>query len=132
MPKSKRHPARRPQQRNARRPHPQPAAAGRPAAQRPAAASSRRRGFEVRSAPLLATIHRLPRWIMPLALAAVLVLGLILPSPLAGLLLLLVAAFLGWLLALSWPLVDGRGRVVRLAVVAGLVVVAVLRLAGRF
>ena len=132
MPKSKRHPARRPQQRSARRPHPQSPGSERGVGQRPAPASSWRRGFEVRSAPLLATIHRLPRWIVPLGLAAVLVLGLVLASPLAGLLLLLVAAFLGWLLALSWPLVDGRGRVLRLAIVVGLVVVAVLRLAGRF
>ncbi|HET8970639.1 MAG TPA: DUF6703 family protein, partial [Candidatus Nanopelagicales bacterium] len=91
-----------------------------------------RRVLEVRSVGLLSTLHRMPRWLVPLLLAVFLVLGLVLPTRWAGLLLVLIAGFLGWLLALSWPLLDGRGRAVRALVVLALAVVAVLRLLGSF
>ena len=130
MPQSKRHPARRPQQRARRASH--PGSRRTPAAAPAASASSGRARFEARSARTLTTLHRMPRWVLPVVLAAVLLLGLALPSRWAGLLLLLLAAFLGWLLALAWPLVDARGRLLRSLVVLALLVVGVLRLVGSF
>lgn len=128
MAKSKRHPARRPQQRSPRPSHrPQPAREQGAAAPQTSGARAR---FEQVSFPPLAALHRLPRWLLPVVLAALLVLGLVLPAPFA-VLLLVVAAFLGWLLALSWPLIDGRGRLLRTLAVLALVVIAVLRFAGR-
>jgi hypothetical protein len=38
--------------------------------------------------------------------------------------------FLGWLLAVSWPLVSGSARLVRLLVVAAVLGVGVARLVG--
>jgi hypothetical protein len=37
------------------------------------------------------------------------------------------AAFLGWLAFLSWPALAGRGRLGRVAVITGLLVVAALQ-----
>lgn len=80
--------------------------------------------------PLLLRIHRMPRWLLAAVLAVLLLLGLLLPTSWAGLFLLLVAAFLGWLLALSWPLLDGRGRLIRAAAVLVVLAGGVARLAG--
>ncbi len=126
MPQSKLHHARRPQQRARKSRHPAGATASRTPA--PAKPASGRARFEARSARALTTLHRLPRWVLPVVLAVVLLLGLALPSRWAGLLLLLLAAFLGWLLALAWPLVDARGRILRSVVVLALLVAGVLRL----
>jgi hypothetical protein len=127
--KSKRHPARRPQQRSPRPSHrSQPPRE--PATSAPQATGGRAR-LEAASFAPLAALHRLPRWLLPVVLAAMLVAGLVLPAPFA-VLLLVVAAFLGWLLALSWPLIDGRGRLLRALAVLALVVIAVLRLTGHF
>lgn len=132
MPQSKRHPARRPQQRARKPGHPGARRPQSAAAPRPATAGPGRARLEARSARALTTLHRLPRWVLPVVLAAVLLLGLALPSRWAGLLLLLLAAFLGWLLALAWPLVDVRGRVLRALVVLALLAAAVLKLTGVF
>jgi hypothetical protein len=84
------------------------------------------------SAPVLIRMNVMPKWFVPLVLAAFLIGGLVIPSRLSGLLLLVVAAFLGWLVAISWPLVKPRGRLLRVAVVALVVVVAVFRFTANF
>ncbi len=89
-----------------------------------------RAALERRSAPLLVRLHGAPRWVTFIGLAALLLLGLLLPFRLAGLLLLVVAAFLGWLLALSWPLLSGQGRLLRVLVVAIVLGAGIGRLAG--
>lgn len=127
MPKSKRHPARRPQQRAPKRPHPPRVTSASAAA--PPQGDFRRR-LERASAPVLLSIHRLHRLVIPVLLAVFLVLGLWLPWRIAAVLVLFDALFLAWLLALSWPLLSVRGRVLRLATVAALVLAAVLRMAG--
>ncbi|HEV7197005.1 MAG TPA: DUF6703 family protein [Pedococcus sp.] len=127
MPKSKRHPARRPQQRTARRPHtPRPTAARAP---QPAQSEFRRR-LERASAPPLLAMHRLHRLVIPFVLAAFLVVGLWLPWRIAAVLVLFDAVFVAWLLALSWPLLGTLGRVLRVATVIALVLAATLRMAG--
>lgn len=126
MPQSKRHPARRPEKRPARQTH-KPASSARPASSSPAspkkgrtpvtAVSPARRALEIRSAGPLALINRWPTWLVPLLLGALLVAGLAVPSPWAALFLLPVVLFLLWLLALAWPVLDTRGRLVRAVVV---------------
>ncbi len=70
-------------------------------------------------------MHSLPTWLVPVLMAVLLLAGLALPWRWAGLILLVPALFLGWLLALSWPLVSASGRLLRstaiAAVTAGLV-----------
>ena len=84
------------------------------------------------SAGPLIILHRLPTLLVAVVLAAVLVAGLALPWAWAGLLLLALAVFLGWLLALSWPILNWSGRVIRGLAVLALLVMGVMRLAGRF
>ena len=131
MPESKRHPARRPQQRNPKPGHRNPA--GRSAAATPATPASPARRWLVRhSAGPLIILHRLPTFLVAVVLAVVLVAGLALPWAWAGLLLLVLAVFLGWLLALSWPILTWSGRVIRGLAVVALLVMGVMRLLGRF
>jgi hypothetical protein len=77
-------------------------------------------------------MHRLPRLLVPTVLAVLLVAGLALPSRWAGILLLVPALFLTWLLALSWPLTSPRGRLLRVTAILVLFVMTGLRLAGTF
>ncbi|MEO6822997.1 MAG: DUF6703 family protein [Candidatus Nanopelagicales bacterium] len=129
MPKSKRHPARRPQQRTAKRPHSPRSVTAR--APQPAQTGFRGR-LERGSAPLLLAMHRLHRLVLPFLIGAFLVIGLWLPWRIAAVLVLVDAVFLAWLLALSWPLLDTRGRVLRMVAVIALVLAASLRMAHVF
>ena len=117
MPQSKRHPARRPEKRPAKASHsprttnpsrkPQPTSNASPA----------RRRLEIASAGPLMVLSRMPKWVVPAVMALLLVGGLAIQQPWSALLLLPVAAFLAWLLALAWPALNGRGRAMRLIVV---------------
>ena len=120
-------------------PPPPPAKGGRQSPSGPprssASGSAARMAFEDRSRPLLRWMHALPRWIIVIAPAVLLFLGLVLTGPVAwvgGLLLLLVAAFLGWLTALSWPAITLGSRALRVLVVLALVGVAAFKFLGRF
>jgi len=75
------------------------------------------RAIAARSMPLLVRITALPRWAFVVGLTALLVGGLLLSNPLGGVLLLILATFIGWLLLLSWPVVAPTGRLLRLLVV---------------
>ena len=130
MPQSKRHPARRPDRRSAKPGHRNPAASSAKAAPPPSAGW--RRALEKASVGPLFVLNGLPRLVVPLVLGILLVLGLALHSSWAGLLLLVPAAFLAWLLVLSWPVLSPAGRALRLIAVAAVTVAAVLRLAGVF
>jgi hypothetical protein len=82
----------------------------------------------------MARLTALPRWLLIIAIGSSLLLGLVLSDSFAWLgaiFLLLVAAFLGWLLALSWPLLSGGRRFIRLIVVAALVGLAYLKVTGQ-
>lgn len=85
-----------------------------------------RRLVERRSAVLLVYLHQMPRWTMPLLIAALFLAGVFVPGVVGAALLVLLAAFLGWLSYLSWPALPGNGRLVRT-----LTVLAVLGLAVR-
>lgn len=76
------------------------------------------------SAGLLLWLSARPRWFVPVLSAVLLLGGLFAPPGFGVPLLLLLVAFVGWLSYLSWPVVAGVQRVVRLAVI-GLVLAAV-------
>jgi len=132
MPESKRHPARRPQQRTPKPGHRNPA--GSSSSSRPAAppASPARQWLVRYSATPLVMLHRLPTVVVAIALVVVLLAGLALPWAWAGILLIVLGLFLGWLLALSWPIVNWAGRTIRALAVLALLVMGVLRLMGKF
>ena len=69
-------------------------------------------------------LHQLPRWVVLVVVAGLLVTGLAVHGWIGAAALVLVAAFLGWLAALSWPATDRNGRLLRLAAVAGVLVLA--------
>lgn len=97
--------------------------------------SSARQTLERVSYPILARLHSMPRWIIVIAPAVLLFLGLILSGPFAwlgGLCLLLVWVFVAWLTALSWPALTPGSRLFRLLVVLALAGVVVLKFMGRF
>lgn len=127
MPQSKRHPARRPEKRPAKSSH---SPRTQTPSRRPAPASDSspaRRRLEIASAGPLMLLSRMPKWIVPAVLALLLVAGLAIQSPWSALFLVPVALFLAWLLALAWPVLTTRGRLMRLVVVLLVVAAAIAR-----
>lgn len=88
-------------------------------------ASDSRRALERSSARVLLYLRQLPRWLPPVVLAALLLAGLTVHGPVGAVALVLVAAFLGWLAALSWPRLSPPGRLLRVAATACLLALAV-------
>ena len=72
-----------------------------------------------------AYLHHLPRWLPPVAIAALFIAGLAVPGWAGAALLLVVAAFVAWLGILSWPALSVPSRLLRLAVPAALIALAV-------
>ena len=87
--------------------------------------SSVRPVVERRSAPLLVVLSRGPRWLLPVTCALLLGGVLFLPAIAAVACLLVLLAVVAWLSYLSWPVVDARGRVVRVVTLALLLVLGV-------
>jgi uncharacterized protein DUF6703 len=61
---------------------------------------------------------RLPMWAMPVVILLLMVVGLSAPLVYAVPALVLVAAFIGWLAYLSWPVLTPRGRLLRAVMIA--------------
>jgi hypothetical protein len=98
----------------------------------PAAATS---SFQRRSYPILVSLQRVPRWLLVVVPALLLFAGLVMPVGLGwlgGILLLLVAAFLGWLLLLAWPALTQGSRTIRIITVLAVVGIAAMKALGRF
>jgi hypothetical protein len=87
-------------------------------------ASTARQAAERRSARPLLYLHQLPRWVPPVVLAVLLVVGLAVKGPAGAAALCGVAAVLGWLAALSWPRLSAGGRAGRLLTVLVLIAIA--------
>ena len=84
------------------------------------------------SAPILARLHGLPRWLFPIFTATLLVGGLLVPNAIAATILLsALSLILAWLIALSWPVLRPIPRLMRLLVLGALVMVVVGRAQGR-
>jgi len=124
VPQSKRHPARRPEKRPAKANHrPRPSSRPQPVTE----VSAYRRTLEIFSAGPLAVLNRLPGWLVPVILGVFLVAGLAWQSPWSSVFLVIVGLFLLWLLLLAWPILDTKGRLMRVVVVALVFAAAVLR-----
>lgn len=87
--------------------------------------------FEDASRPMLRRMQALPAFLIPVTLGILLFLGLTLSAAWSGLLLILIAVFLFWLTAVSWPAITPGSRILRLAVDVGVLVLGVLKLLGR-
>lgn len=90
-------------------------------------ATGLRKTVETRSAPLLVYLYQMPKWLLPVVLVAFFIGGFALPDWRGGLCMLPVIAFTGWLAYLSWPSLRVGARVLRLALLAFLLAVAVTR-----
>lgn len=129
------------------RPRPRPSASRRPTppaartraprpsdTRRPAAAGPAPRGFrgkiERASLPLITFLHGAPRWIVGAIPGVLLLGGLLAPVPWGPVLLGLVTLFIVWLLALSWPRLEQKARIVRTIVVLLLAGAVAARAAG--
>ncbi len=80
--------------------------------------------MEHRSAVPLLYLRHLPRWVPPMVLAALMVIGLAVRGAAGTAALCVVAVFLAWLAYLSWPRLAGTGRLGRVAAIAVLLAVA--------
>jgi O-antigen ligase len=98
----------------------------RPTGPSPSSGGDVRPTVERRSAVPLVFLSRLPRWVPPVALAALLIVGLAAKGWVAALATGLLMVVLGWLAYLSWPRLSTPGRLLR---VAGLVFLLVNLLA---
>ena len=87
-------------------------------------ASPSRQAAERRSAKPLIYLHQMPAWLPPAIAAIFLVAGLAMHGPAAMAALIVVAAALAWLAAMSWPRLSAGGRVGRLCAVAIMLVIA--------
>ena len=90
-------------------------------------ASPARQAMEQRSATALLWLHQLPRWLAPVLAVALLVTGLAVGGWAGASALFGLAIVLAWLASLSWPQLSAPGRVLRIAVISLVAVVAVLR-----
>lgn len=77
-------------------------------------------------------LHRLPRWVLLVAVFVLLVIGMAGTGWVAAAGLLVLAAALGWFAYLNWPALEGSGRILRMVALAVLVGFALGRGIGRF
>ena len=68
------------------------------------------------SLPLMTKLSRLPKLLPFAILLTLLVAGVLIGGPIGFVLMLLAAIFIAWVLYLSWPLLSGSERIMRLAV----------------
>jgi hypothetical protein len=115
------------------RPIPPPAA--QPSGSRTTASSapgtSLRGRFEDFSRPILLRMQAMPGFLIPVTLGILLFFGLTLNATWSGILLILIALFLFWLTAVSWPRITTGSRILRVVVDVAVLVLGVLKLAGR-
>lgn len=87
-----------------------------------------RQQVEAKSRPLLSRLHALPRLMIPIATVALIAIGAFTPMPYALVAFAVIFVFIAWIAYLSWPVVSACGRLMRLAMLALIVVLAVTRL----
>ena len=92
--------------------------------------SPARRKLEAVSYKPLKFIHSMPRLVLPIVMGALLLAGLLIPSSLAGLLLIVLGLLLAWLVALSWPAIEVSSRAIRVVVIAMIFAAAIWKLGG--
>jgi hypothetical protein len=80
------------------------------------------------SYPVLERLNALPRAVSIVAFLVLLVVGIIAPRPWGGIAFLLVAAFVGWLLYLTWTRLTLPERLMRAAVLVLALAVALVKI----
>ena len=90
-----------------------------------------RQRIDQASLPLMTRLSGLPRLVPFLLLMTLLVAGVVISGPAGFALMGLGAAFVGWVLYLSWPRLTGSERIMRLAVLLLAVSLAVVQLFPR-
>ncbi|MFN8182847.1 MAG: DUF6703 family protein [Candidatus Nanopelagicales bacterium] len=98
---------------------------------RPQPPSGARDRFEDLSRGPLQALNRVPRALIVIGMAALLVAGLLLPAAIGSVLLVVLGLFLLWLVALSWPVLPTGSRMMRVVTVGLVFGAAALRAAGR-
>lgn len=91
-------------------------------------ALSFRSRIEHASAPWVERMNAVPRTVALGALVVVLAVGVLTPAPWSGLAFLVVSAFVGWLLFLTWERLTLPERLLRLAVLTLALAVAIVGL----
>ena len=82
------------------------------------------------SRPLLARLHALPRLLIPVATLVLVAIGAFAPAPVAMVAFVVLLGFIAWIAYLSWPAVPTSGRLMRLAMLVLVVVLAATRFNG--
>ncbi|WP_214411944.1 DUF6703 family protein [Sphaerisporangium fuscum] len=90
-------------------------------------ATGLRRAVEEKSATPLVFLYGLPRWMPPVALVVLLLVGFVVPDWRGGIAVLPVLAFVGWLAYMSWPSLGPWARILRVALATFLVALAAER-----
>jgi hypothetical protein len=72
-----------------------------------------------------AYLRHLPRWVLPVVLAALFIGGLAVHGWGGAVMLLIVTAFLAWLAVLSWPALSPQTRLLRVLALAVLLALCV-------
>ncbi|MGP3928779.1 DUF6703 family protein [Nonomuraea sp. KM88] len=91
-------------------------------------ATGLRKSVEQRSAvPMTFLFTQVPRWVAPVVLVVLLLAGFAVTNPLGGVAVLPVIAFIGWLAYLSWPSLGAGGKLLRVAMLTFLVLLAATR-----
>lgn len=109
---------------------------GGPGTQKPGGKA--RKDLEKASLPVLQRLTAVPKWLLVVAMASALFAGLVMPPQLpvtraiGGILLLIVALFLGWLLALAWPVLGTGSRFIRSVIIVVVVLIAIMKFSGNF
>lgn len=93
----------------------------------PGSATLRSR-IEAVSRPLLVRLHRMPGFVVPMVTVLLFAVGALAPVPIAMAALVLAFVFIAWIGYLSWPAVNTSGRLLRLAMLTLIVVLAGSRL----
>jgi hypothetical protein len=87
--------------------------------------------FEDLSRGPLQTLNRVPKALVVIGMAATLLGGLLAPAVVGVPLLVVLALFLGWLVALSWPILAPGPRLMRVVTVGLVLFAAWMRASGR-
>jgi hypothetical protein len=91
-------------------------------------ATGLRRAVELKSATPLVFLFQLPRWLVPVVMVVLMLVGVVVPDWRGALAVVPVLAFVIWLAYLSWPTLRIGGRVLRVALATFLILLAADRL----
>jgi Family of unknown function (DUF6703) len=86
-----------------------------------------RRAVERRSTAILVYLRSLPNWLVFAATLGLVLTGLFAPAPIGAATLILIAALIGWVTYLAWPVVTPGGRLARVGTLALVLAAAIQR-----